>query len=104
MKAKETIKNDFNDIVLILNSCAPQKNTEVIADTMLTRFTSQAMEEKLAESRAKGKHGWWDKDVCSIEYLYSIFNRALTRNNLLGIINTAAMIYVRECAEEEQND
>lgn len=75
-----------------------QKNllTESYADEQLTEAANFSMIQKLEIARNHGRHGWWDSQVCSIEYLYQLRDRAITENDHISVLNFTAMIAMRE--------
>ena len=44
-------------------------HTNVIKDEQLAEWVRDAISWKLLMGRTKGRHGWWDQDVCSIDAL-----------------------------------
>ena len=77
---------------------------EEFADKQLLIATQSEMERKLGEHRKKGRHGWWSKDVCSIEELYSLRQKALNENDHVSVLNFTAMIAARESLEQDNLD
>ena len=76
---------------------------DAIADVDLPDHTRAAMAKKLAATRRnKGKGGWWDEERCSINSLREKLRAAVDENNMIDIINYAAMIHFREQASEVQ--
>lgn len=57
------------------------------------------MSRKQQEARNKGRIGWWDKDVCSIEHLYNLRDKAIQDKDHTSVINFTAMIAMRESVE-----
>lgn len=83
-----------------------QKNqlTESYADKQLTEAANFSMVQKLHIARNHGRHGWWDSQVCSIEYLYQLRDRAINDKDHISVLNFTAMIAMREsiiCKEIE---
>ncbi|HGE6051126.1 TPA: hypothetical protein ACGG7T_001730 [Vibrio cholerae] len=76
---------------------------EEFADKQLLIATQSEMAKKLGEHREKGRHGWWNKDVCSIEELYSYRQKALDENDHVSVLNFTAMIAARDAYENYQN-
>ena len=59
---------------------------------------AQAMKEKLAKARAKGRKGWNDKKTCSDEYLASNFFQCLKKyndGNFIDLANFLMFLHVR---------
>lgn len=94
LEIQEHIKQDFPHLKKLSAS------HENYADYRLVQFATQAMEEKLKISRDKGRHGWWDESVCSIQDLQNLLEEHVTKGDMVDVMNIAAMIYVRQCAEE----
>ncbi|EJG1091206.1 hypothetical protein C4G96_RS21315 [Vibrio parahaemolyticus] len=69
---------------------------EEFADKQLLIATQSEMTKKLEEHRGKGRHGWWNNNVCSIEELYSMREKALSDNDHVSVLNFTAMIAMRE--------
>lgn len=72
------------------------------ADQQLLIAAKCAMAEKLGAYREKGFGGWWSKDVCSIDYLYSLREKALKDNDHISVLNFTAMIAMRESIEQSK--
>lgn len=70
-----------------------------IMDDRLCHFAYGAMKEKLEVAREKGRGGWWDADRCSLEYLRSLLVEHVEKGDMVDVMNLAAMIYARECAD-----
>lgn len=70
------------------------------ADRELVSFTQKAMREKLAQARHKGKSGWWKQNECSVEHLHERMIEAVQEDNMINVINYAAMIHARRVADE----
>ncbi|AGN30197.1 hypothetical protein VPFG_00197 [Vibrio phage nt-1] len=66
-------------------------------DTILVDWVTGAMTRKLSDAREKGRRGWNDKNVCSIDYLYELRDKALKDNDHVSVLNYTAMIAIREC-------
>lgn len=60
-------------------------------DKELVNYIANMMTQRLAEQRAKGRHGWWDKNICSDEDLMRGMDNSTGRESLL--IYQAMMIY-----------
>ncbi len=71
---------------------------ELFADNQLLIATRASMSERLGEAAEKGRHGWWDKNVCTIEELYSMRDKALADKDHVSVLNFTAMIAMRESA------
>jgi len=77
----------------------PDSSGEQYADFQLAVIARNAMETKLDEAREKGKHGWHDKEVCSVGYLKKLLEMAMIDGEWVDVMNFAAMIYIREIAD-----
>ena len=98
-----TPQNIFAMQMAIIRKNAP--NTEPFvsddrADRELVSFTQKAMREKLAKARHKGKRGWWNASQCTIEHLHERMIEAVQEDNMVNVINYAAMIHARRVADE----
>ncbi|QIW90887.1 hypothetical protein COHAPHLL_00024 [Vibrio phage V09] len=72
---------------------------EAWADKQLIIASSHEMARKLADAREKGRHGWHDSNVCSIDYLYELRDKALEDNDHVSVMNYTAMIAMRESVQ-----
>ena len=82
-----------------------EKDRDVLeryADRKLVRMADNAMEEKLAAAREKGRGGWWDQEVCSVEYLRELLQHHMAKGDMRDVVNLAAMIYIREIVDSEE--
>lgn len=67
-----------------------------VADIILVESVANSMTARLEGARALGRHGWWNPDVCSIEYLTSLRDNAIKDNDHISVLNFTAMIAIRE--------
>lgn len=74
---------------------------EFTADTALIDAIKCEMTEKLADARQNGRAGWWNDDVCDIEYLYQLREKSISDGDHISVINYTAMIAARESIEQE---
>lgn len=74
-------------------------NSEQLIDSRLCEWSAILMGEKLDLSRSKGRHGWYDNEVCTIEDLRGMLSQAVDSGDMVDVMNFAAMIKIRECAE-----
>jgi hypothetical protein len=95
---KEFIKKDMPDIIKVAKTHRDEVG-ENFADDRLLFFAEMAMKEKLNVSRRKGKGGWWNKDDCSVDHLKNLLLEHIEKGDMVDVMNFAAMIYVRECAD-----
>lgn len=68
-------------------------------DKWLARIAENAMLEKLESSRDKGRGGWWDEKQCSVDDLKHLLLEHVEKGDMVDVMNIAAMIYARECAD-----
>ncbi len=100
MTTKELIKRSMDR----LRKCAeenPGYAGEMIADFGLVNFARSAMEEKLRLKREGGRYGWW-REECFFFYLRQMLHEHIEKGDMVDVMNLAAMIYVREIADGEQ--
>lgn len=69
---------------------------EKLMDDTLASFASLWISSSLRNNRLKGRHGWWDAEVCTLGELYSMLQENVDDKNLESVINIAAMIKARE--------
>lgn len=72
---------------------------ERIADYGLLRMIGRECSDRLEAAREKGRHGWWDDKVCSIASLKASLAKAITKGDMIDVINFAAMIHAREAVD-----
>lgn len=72
------------------------------ADKQLLVAAQCSMALKLHKASEKGRHGWWDNSVCTVEELYSMRETALEDNDHVGVLNFTAMIAMRESVESNK--
>ena len=59
---------------------------------------AEAMKEKLAKARAKGRRGWDNKEACSDEHLADLFHNHLQKyneGNFIDLANFCMFLHVR---------
>lgn len=56
---------------------------------------AQAMHDKMAAARAKGKEGWDDPERCSTEHLEKLLDSALSMSEWVDVANYAMMLHLR---------
>ncbi|EOW9544059.1 hypothetical protein ACO11R_004019 [Vibrio parahaemolyticus] len=69
--------------------------SESVADCKLLDCISVVMSERLRESRVNGKRGWWNPEVCSIEFLKEQAIKNLGEGNVLDAIIFSTMVLMR---------
>ncbi len=95
MNTKFHIAKDFELTV----SVAKHAKSEQLIDARLCEWSMVLMNEKLDEARSKGRHGWYDNEVCTIKDLKEMLSQAVDKGDMTDVMNFAAMINIRECAE-----
>lgn len=100
MELKELIKHDMTAFIADakLSEVSPHVH-DMRADYRLTNYAQQAMCEKLAIARGKGRGGWWNPEECSIDLLRTLLSEHVEKGDMRDVMNIAAMIYVRECVD-----
>lgn len=93
------LKRCMQQILNCETGAASNEDGEEFADEQLLIATRASMSERLDEAAEKGRHGWWDKDVYTIEELYSMRDKALTDKDHVSVLNFTAMIAMRESVE-----
>jgi len=99
METREFIKLDMSAFRSLVAENRISDEAEVLADKRLLHYASRAMEEKLEAARKKGRGGWWNPDECSIEHLHNLLHEHVKKGDMVDVMNFAAMIYARECAD-----
>lgn len=91
------INNVFKQMVDIQKASNhdPEKFEKLIDDT-LASFASLWISASLKHNRLKGRHGWWDSKVCSIDELYAMLQENVGDKNLGNVINIVTMIKARK--------
>lgn len=56
---------------------------------------AQAMHEKMAAARAKGKEGWDDPERCTIDRLIQLCDQSLLAGEWVDVANYAMMLHIR---------
>ncbi len=98
MKTHEFIKQDM-DFLRALAVGTDRDIIEALADDRLTIYARMAMKDKLKISRSKGRGGWWCVDECDVAYLREFLRQQIHKGDMVDVMNVAAMIYARECAD-----
>jgi hypothetical protein len=101
---KAMATNDNIIALNLLNLRANSNNDEAWlindrADRELLIYTQKAMRQRLAAARDNGKHGWWSDKLTESETLKNQLYRALDENDLISVINYAAMLHTRKLAD-----
>lgn len=71
------------------------------ADRELISHTQKVMQQSLSQGRSKGKSGWWNQDKCDATVLRNLMYRAIDENDLVSVINYAAMLHVRKITDAQ---
>ena len=101
------MKNYFAEIMKLVtcpdfrsNSAVTQAMHEEFADAQLVIGAQAQMAEKLNQYRQKGRYGWWNEEVCTIEQLHSYRQKALDENDHTSVLIFTSMIAAREAHKE----
>lgn len=73
--------------------------TEQFVDAHLVTLTAAEFTRKLAEARLKGRHGWWNDQLCSEQTLHDMLLEHVGKGNedsYLDIAILAMMIHYRQ--------
>lgn len=68
---------------------------EQTADNKLLIVLDYELSNRMREARANGKRGWWNPEVCSIEFLKEQAIKNLGEGNVLDAIIFSAMVLMR---------
>jgi hypothetical protein len=71
------------------------------ADRELISFTQKSMQQRLSMARRSGKHSWWNSQRCEVNALRQLLYRALDEEDLVSVINYAAMIHARKIIDAQ---
>lgn len=74
-----------------------------LIDKVAVDIFAQLMKNKLIVSRDKGRHGWWDEEECTVEYLNALLKQQVEKGDMVDIANLAMMIKLRELIEGEHH-
>lgn len=100
MDLEQVIKGVFLGLrELAGQSECSRKDQDGVADMALVAYASEAMREKLAAAREKGRGGWWDDGECQVEHLKEMLIDHVSKGDMRDVMNIAAMIYVREIVD-----
>lgn len=98
MEIREFVKKDIGSL-RSLHRVVKKEIIEESADDRLVKYACMAMREKLKISMERGRGGWWNPDECSIEQLRYMLQEHMEKGDMVDVMNFAAMIYARECAD-----
>lgn len=71
------------------------------ADYELVAYTQKIMQHSLARARRAGRQGWWNRDKCDTSTLRTLLFRAIDDNDMISVINYAAMMQVRKVTDAQ---
>ena len=66
-----------------------------IANKAGVKKLKEAMKEKLAAARLKGRGGWQDKDDCSQEHLSRLLREHVEKGDPVDVANFCMMLHAR---------
>jgi len=69
---------------------------DAVIDRVLVAETQQRISEELQKGLMKGRQGWWNPTVCTLEYLKSMRYDAQAREDETSALALSAMIVQRE--------
>ncbi|WP_340296284.1 hypothetical protein [Vibrio parahaemolyticus] len=78
------------------SSAVTQAMHEEFADAQLLIGAQAHMGDKLVLHRLKGRYGWWNEEVCTIDELYAYRQKALDDNDHTSVLIFTSMIAARE--------
>jgi hypothetical protein len=81
--------------MLMSNSIEDQKLNSAV-DKASVEFMAGIMTVKLSKSRRKGRGGWFDPDVCSVDDLKVMLKEHVEKGQFDDVANFAMMIHLRE--------
>ncbi|WP_182038798.1 hypothetical protein [Vibrio alginolyticus] len=74
---------------------------DTFADEQLLIASKTSMSSKLRKGRKNGRHGWWTPEVCSVEELYKLREKALAEDDHISTLNYTSMIAMRQSIESD---
>lgn len=89
-----TIKKEVENVLKVLNTLAAAAPSDHTDDLAVDRFAA-AMKAKMAASRAKGRNGWDNPDLCPVERLQGMLLDHLAKGDPVDIGNFAMMLFNR---------
>jgi len=92
----EMMERVLNNNTQTKETCHSKTDSESFADSQLLNGIQAEMSAKLAAHRHKGRHGWWDENVCKIEDLYSYRDQAIKDKDHISVLIYTSMIAARE--------
>lgn len=90
----------FRSCMRFINKNCHHLVGDIEADQQLLIAVQCEMSKKLRINAALGRHGWWNPNVCSVEDLYAMRDKALADNDHVSVLNFTAMIAMRESQGE----
>lgn len=98
---KERLRSAMNTVLRDTKRTHSSRAKEIYADATLIDAVYNEMGVRLTEARNKGRYGWWDSEVCSVEELRIMRDYALREDDHVSVLNFTAMIALRESVWEE---
>lgn len=77
-----------------------QESGPGVDNIAVTGFTD-LMRSKMRASRAKGRYGWWDRGICTIDDLKTMLANHIEKGDMVDVANIAMMIHYREQLDRE---
>ena len=68
---------------------------EKTADSKLLIVLNYELSNLMRKARADGKHGWWNPEVCSVEFLKEKAIKSFGEGNILDAIILSSMVLMR---------
>lgn len=100
MNLPELIRIDFAGLrALARADGALPPVLDALADSRLLLYAQRAMADSIVISKARGGEAWWDRTVCPLHVLKQELADLVNKGDMVKVLNLAAMIYVRECAD-----
>jgi len=104
MTLEEFVRSDMQMLrKLAARGVVEKSYLEETADMRLLDLAQRAMREKLSLARRKGRGGWWNQAECSIDHLKALLSDHVEKGDMRDVMNLAAMVYLREVADEQPN-
>ena len=68
---------------------------ETEKDAPLESYIINKITEKFHQSREKGRHGWWNAEICSMNYLEQLLADHKKKGDPLDVLILQSMIEIR---------
>lgn len=69
---------------------------DAVIDRVLLEETVKVLQETLRRGTIKGRQGWWNPTVCTLEYLKTMHHDAALREDYPSLLAFTAMLIMRE--------